>query len=90
MLVEQDAHGVALLLHDVDADDFLGQRAITLRAGRFLLARERERVLIRTAHAELDGDVFRGLRHRIDAVLTLHQRIDETPADGRVVNVGLT
>ena len=33
-------------------------------------------------------DVLAGLRHRIDAVLLLHQRIDEAPADGGVVDFG--
>ena len=89
MLVERHAYGVAFLLRNFNADDFLSQRAVALRASRFLLARQSKGVLIRAAYAELDGHVFRGLRHRIDAVLTFHQRIDETPADGRVVNIGL-
>ena len=35
------------------------------------------------------GDVLAGLRHRIDAVLRLHQRVDEAPADRGVVDLGL-
>ena len=35
------------------------------------------------------GDVFGGLRHEVDAVALLHQRIDEAPADRRVVNLGV-
>ena len=30
-----------------------------------------------------------GLRHRVDAVLLLHQRVDEAPADRRVVDLGV-
>ena len=34
------------------------------------------------------GDVLGRLRHRVDAVLLLHQRIDEAPADGGVLDLG--
>ena len=33
--------------------------------------------------------VLAGLGHRVDAVLLLHQRIDEAPADGGVVDLGV-
>ena len=38
---------------------------------------------------EVLGHVLAGLRHGIDAVLLLHQRIDEAPADGGVVDLGI-
>ena len=51
MLIEQDPHRVALLLRDVDTDDLFGKRAVALRARRFLLAGERESILIRPRRA---------------------------------------
>ena len=57
------------------------KRAARLRAQRALLAAQRERVLVRARHLELGGDVFARLRHRVDAVLLLHQRVHEAPAD---------
>ena len=40
------------------------------------------------ANLEFFRDVLAGFRHGIDAVLLLHQRVDEAPADGRVVDLG--
>jgi len=52
-----------------------------------LLRADRERVLIGARHLEFLGDVLAGLGHRIDAILRLHQRVNEAPADGRVVDI---
>ena len=51
-----------------------------------LLAAIGEGVLIVARDVELFGDVLPGLRHRIHAVLRLHHRIDESPADGGVLD----
>jgi hypothetical protein len=40
---------------------------------RALLRADRHRVLVGARHLEFLGDVLAGLRHRIDAVLRLHQ-----------------
>ena len=58
------------------------------RAAAALLRAQRERVLIGARHLELLRDVLGGLGHQIDAVLRLDQRIDEAPADRRVVDLG--
>ena len=50
------------------------------RAGAFLAAR-REGVLVVACHLKLLGHVLRRLRHGVDAVLRLHQGIDEPPAE---------
>ena len=54
------------------------------RLARALLRTDREGVLIGTRDLIVGRDVFAGLRHGIDAVLLLHQRINEAPADGGV------
>ncbi|CAB5343547.1 hypothetical protein IST453_03305 [Burkholderia multivorans] len=90
MLVARHDERIALLLRNRDRYDFLGERAVLLRARSLLLAAQREQILIGTAHVVVDRDVLGRFRHRIDAVQLLHQRIDETPADRRVVDVGLT
>ena len=41
----------------------------------------------RRARSEFGGDVLRGLGHRVDAILRLHQRVDEAPADRRVLDL---
>src|SRR6478672_9992660 len=46
-----------------------------------LLRADRHRILVGARHLEFLGDVLAGFRHRIDAVLGLHQRIDEAPAN---------
>ena len=61
---------------------------------RVFCARDRLAAGWRSAHASwsarlivvVGGDVLGGLGHRVDAVLRLHQRIDEAPADGGVVD----
>ena len=34
------------------------------------------------------GDILAGFRHRIRPVARLHRRVDEPPADGRVMGLG--
>src|SRR5262249_29409742 len=51
-----------------------------------LLGARRKNILVRAWNLEFAADVLTGLGHRVDAVLLLHQRIDEAPADGRVVD----
>jgi hypothetical protein len=53
----------------------------------WLRSAKAEGILIGAADAELLGDVLGGLRHRVDAVLLLHQLVDEAPADGGVVDL---
>ena len=50
------------------------------------LAAGGEFVLIGAADIEIGGDIIGGLRHRIGAVLRLHLRVHEAPADGRIIN----
>ena len=81
--------GVALALRDRHRRDLLGQPAVGLRGDGLVLAAHGERVLVGARHREILGDVLAGLRHGIDAVLLLHQRVDEAPADRRVVDLGV-
>ncbi|KAF1051747.1 MAG: hypothetical protein GAK41_01241 [Burkholderia gladioli] len=90
MFVARHDERIALLLRDRDCRDFLRQRAVLLRARRLLLAAQRERILIGAADPVIVRDVLDRLRHRIDAVQLLNQRIDKAPADRRIVDLGLT
>ena len=90
MLVAIDDGRRPLAARYLDGDDLLGEIAALLRRLRPHLAAPGEGVLVRPRDLELLGDVLRRLRHGIDAVLRLHQRIDETPADGGVVHLDRT
>ena len=52
-----------------------------------LLRAQREGILVGARHLEFGGHVLGRLGHRVDAVLLLHQRIDEAPADGGVFDL---
>src|SRR2546430_10248799 len=52
-----------------------------------LLAAQRKAVLVGARDVELRGDVFAGLGHRVDAVALAHARVDEAPAEGRVMDL---
>jgi hypothetical protein len=60
--------------------------AALLRCHGLALRGQRHAVLRLALDAELLRDVLRGLGHRVDAVLFLHQLVDETPADRGVVD----
>ena len=67
----------------------LARRPLACAAAAFFWERSGEGVLVLPRDLELLGDVLAGLRHGIDAVLLLHQRVDEPPADGGVVDLGI-
>ena len=48
-----------------------------------------ERVLILARDVIIDRDVVAGFRHGIDAILLFHQRIDKTPPNGGVIDLGV-
>ncbi len=54
-----------------------------------LLRPQRKRILLLPSNVIFLRHVFRGLRHRIHAVLALHQRIHKPPPNRRVVNLRL-
>ena len=87
VLVEHHHRGLAALRGNGDADDLRGEVARLLRGERALLAAQRELVLVLARDAKIVGDVLAGLRHRIDAVRLLEERIHEAPADGRIVQL---
>ncbi len=73
MLVLVDADRAGLAAGHRHRRDLLGE--ITRGDGRTgaLLRADRERILIGARNLEFLGDVLAGLRHRVDAVLRLHQ-----------------
>ena len=89
MLVLVDDDRIALALRDLDRDDLGGEPAVRLRRGGLLLAAQREGVLVLAADLELLRDILAGARHGVVAVGRLHLRIDEAPADGGVVHLGI-
>ena len=84
MLVLVDDDLGLSLLHG-DGDDLLGKEAAILGRLAATLAAVGEGVLIGAADLVLTGHILRGLAHRIDTVGRLHARIDETPAQHRVL-----
>ena len=87
-LFRRNDYWIAFALGDGDGDDFFCQPTIFLRCCRFVLAHSKG-VLIFSADLEIFCDVFAGLRHGIDTVLFLHQRVYEPPADGGIVDLGI-
>ena len=87
MFVLSDRDRPGLATRHLDCDHPRRQRATHLCRLRPRLRAKGEGVLVGAAHLEFLGDVLAGLRHRIDAVLRLHQRVDEAPADGGVVDL---
>jgi hypothetical protein len=89
MLVAIHLHDLALAACDRHRDDLLSEPAALLRSDRLLLARQCEAILRLTRHAVLGSDVLCRLGHRVDAVLRLHQRVHEAPADRGVEDLGI-
>ncbi|MFK4520055.1 hypothetical protein ABIF20_007420 [Bradyrhizobium japonicum] len=88
MLVLVDRNRAGLAAGNGDRRDFLGEITRRDRRARALLRADGEGVLVGARDLEFLGDVLAGLRHGVDAILRLQQRIDETPADGGVEDLG--
>src|SRR6202051_4767474 len=88
MFVLVDVDGSGLAAGYRYRRNLLGEIARRDRLPGTLLRADRKRVLIGARDLEFLGDVLAGLGHGVDAVLRLHQGIDEAPADGGVVDVG--
>ena len=86
MLVLLDDHLGLALLH-ADLDDLTLEEAAVLGSLAAALAAIGEGVLVGAADLVLGGDVLGGLAHRVDAVGGLHARIDEAPAQHRVLEL---
>ena len=86
MLVTRHDKRIALLLRDRHRHDLVVEEARLLRGDGLLLRRQRHPVLRFALDPVVGRDVLRGLRHRVDPVLFLHQLVDEAPTDRRVVD----
>ena len=84
-----DQHRAFLAAGRLNRHDLGGEIAVAFRLAGAHLRAECKCVLIGTADLEFLRHVLSRFRHGIDAVLALHQRIDETPADCRVENLDL-
>ncbi len=87
MLVRVDDDRFTLLLRNRDRHDLVLEH--TASPGRRPSApgeRSRESILILARNVEFRGDIVGRLRHRVDAILLLHRRIDEAPSDCGVIN----
>ena len=89
MLVSLDRDRVGLALGHHDRGDLALQPAVRDRLRRAALAAPGVGVLVIAPDLKILGDVLGGLRHRIDAVLRLHQFVDEAPAERGVLDLGL-
>ena len=87
MLVLVDDERIAFFLRDRDRNDLFRQTSIFHRRRRALLTAQRKSVLVHPRDPEIDGNILGRLGHRVDAIFRLHQRIHESPADGRVVDL---
>ena len=87
MLVALHQDRFAPALRHWHGDDLLCQTSVLLSGTSPLLAAQGEGVLVGAGDLEILGDVLGRLRHGVDAVRALHQRIDEAPADGGVENL---
>ena len=76
-------------LWNSDRQDFIIKQSVILRRLGFLLAPEREGVLILPGYMILLGHIFRRLTHGINTVLVLHFGINKPPADGVVIILSL-
>jgi hypothetical protein len=88
MLVAVDDRRAGLA-GDLDRRDLAVEEAGLDGGGGALLAAQGEGVLVGAADAVVGGDVLGGLGHGVDAVGLLHRRIDEAPADGGVLDLGV-
>ncbi len=66
--------------------DLAVEKTGLLRRQTTLLGAQCERILIVAGNVEFGGNVLRSLGHRVNPVLRLNGRVDETPADGRVLD----
>ena len=85
VLVAVDDGDLALPTGDLDRHDLVVEPAGVDRGHGTLLALERERVLALAADAPALGDVLGGLAHRVRVVLLGQLRVDEPPAERRVL-----
>ncbi len=74
VLVAVDDDRRAFLRRQRHGNDFRREPAARLGGERALLAAQGKGVLVGARDRELGGDVLAGLRHRVDAVLLLHER----------------
>ncbi len=88
VLVALERGGLALGVGRLDGHDLLGEEARSLRGRRAGLAPGGEGVLVGAGDLVVAGHVLARLRHGLDAVLRLHRRIDEAPAQARVLQLG--
>ena len=72
---------------DLDRDDLVVEPAGLDRGDRPPLALERERVLALAVDAVALGDVLRGLAHRVRVVHLGELRVEEAPAERRVLEL---
>ncbi len=89
MLVARDPQFFASTLQDGDRHDLFAEAACFYRRLRPLLASEGKGILIEAADTKIRGHILGGLRHGIDAILCFEFRVDEAPAEGRIVDFGI-
>ncbi len=79
----------AFALGNFEGDDFVFEPAVFLRLQRFLMARQRELVLIFTVDVMFLGDILGGLAIIDQRIEFAHALVGKTPAEGAVVHVNI-
>ena len=87
VLVAVDDDRLALASGDLDRHELVVEAAGLDGRDGALLALERERVLALAADAPALGHVLGGLAHRVRVVQLGQPRVDEPPAEGRVLEL---
>ena len=86
MFILRHQQGLPPFLSHRHGNDLVRQIACLLGGHRFELARQRHAVLCLALDPKFNRHVFRCLRHAVHAILGLHERIDEPPANGGVIH----
>src|SRR5882724_6874454 len=88
MLVPRHDQRLAFALRNLDRYQLGLEESTRISGGRTLLAAQGKLVLIFARYAKAGGDVLARFGHRVHAVLLLEARVDEAPADRRVIDLG--
>src|ERR1700737_3408232 len=90
MLVRVEFLGIAYLLRNRNGNYLAVEETRGMRFRPPLLRSESEGVLVLARNLAFLRYVLGSLRLRVDTILALHERIHETPTDGRIVDLRRT
>src|SRR5579875_1571829 len=89
MLIFADKHWLPFFLRDRDRDNLLSEASILLGGDGSLMAAQSVAVLLLAADTIALGNVLRRLAHAVGVVHSGELGVDETPAQGGIVEGGI-